>query len=66
MRRPVMLTTLFATTAVLTAQAVKETVRLTISSPELAAPVVVTDGPILERAQVYVGSFIREPSLQPA
>ena len=62
---PVTLITLLATTAVLSAQAVKETVRLTVSGPELAAPLVVTGGPILERAHVYVGSFIREPTRPP-
>jgi hypothetical protein len=65
MLRPVTLITLLATTAVLTAQGVKETVRLTVTSPVLATPVVVTEGPIVERAHVFAGTFIGEPTRPP-
>ena len=65
MLRHVALITLLGTTVVATGQGVKETVRLTVMGPELAAPVVITDGPILERAHVFVGAFIREPTRPP-
>jgi hypothetical protein len=65
MLRHVALITLLATTAVAAEQGIKETVRLTVTGPETMAPVVITGGPILERANVYVGAFIREPTRPP-
>ena len=54
-----------AVTMVVAAQGVKETVRLTITSADVAAPLVITDGPIVERANVFAGTFIGEPSGPP-
>ena len=65
MIRHVVLVTLLALAGALTEQDVKETVRLTVMGPEAEAPVVITDGPILERANVFVGTFIREPTHTP-
>ena len=44
-------------TTVMAAPGVKETVRLTVTS-DGAAPLVISDGPILERGNVYAGTFI--------
>ena len=54
-----------AITTVVAAQGVKETVRLTITSPDVAAPLVIPDGPIVERANVFVGAFIGAPCAAP-
>lgn len=48
-----------AATTVLAAQGIKETVRLTVTSAGVA-PLVITDGPILVRGNVFVGRFIGE------
>ena len=48
-----------AVTSVIAAQGVKETVRLTVTSAGVV-PLVVTDGPILGRSNVFAGTFIGE------
>ena len=53
-----------ATTTVVAAQGVKETVRLTVTGAG-DAPLVIIDGPILERGNVFVGTFIAEPTAPP-
>lgn len=65
MLRHVVLVTLLAVTGAFAEQDVKETVRLTAMGPEGEAPIVITGGPILERANVFVGTFIREPTVTP-
>ncbi|AMY09101.1 hypothetical protein LuPra_02312 [Luteitalea pratensis] len=65
MLRYVTLVTCLSTTAVLAAQGVKETVRLTVTSAEAASPLVITAGPVIERANVFVGAFIGEPTGPP-
>ena len=63
--RHIALVTLLGLTSVVPEQGVKETVRLTITGPQAVVPVVITGGPILERANVFVGAFIRESTRPP-
>jgi len=65
MLRYVALVTCLVTNAMVTAQGVKETVRLTVTTAEAAAPLVITAGPVIERANVFVGTFIGAPMPPP-
>jgi hypothetical protein len=65
MLRYAALVTCLVITATAAAQGVKETVRVTITGADVKAPLVITDGPIVERANVFAGTFIGDPSGPP-
>lgn len=64
MLRDALLAACLVTTTAMAAPGVKETVRLTVTSAGIA-PLVLTDGPIVDGANVFAGGFIGEPTGPP-